>query len=41
MGVARDEYVLETYRELQEKLAIERGTEAGDLVFEPSTEDKP
>ena len=40
MGISRDEYVLETYRELQERHAMERGTVAGDLVFESSTGDE-
>ncbi|HSD48476.1 MAG TPA: class IV adenylate cyclase, partial [Actinomycetota bacterium] len=34
LGFCRDRYVLETYRELQERQARERGEEAGDLVFD-------
>jgi len=41
MGMSPDSYVLETYRELQEKQASERGTEAGDLVFDAPAEDEP
>jgi adenylate cyclase class 2 len=39
MGISRERYVLETYRELQEKNAMEHGIEAGDLVFDPPAED--
>jgi adenylate cyclase class 2 len=38
MGLSRERYVLETYRELQEKDARERGVEAGDLVFDATDE---
>ena len=38
MGIPRERYVLETYRELQEKDALERGVEAGDLVFDTTDE---
>ena len=41
MGVSRDRYVLETYRELQEKDARERGVPAGDLVFDAAGEGGP
>ncbi|HXV78128.1 MAG TPA: class IV adenylate cyclase [Candidatus Polarisedimenticolaceae bacterium] len=34
LGVAPDEYVLLTYRELHERDARERGVEPGDLVFD-------
>lgn len=40
MGMPRERYVLETYRELQEKHALEHGIEAGDLVFDSPTEDR-
>jgi len=40
MGRPRESYVLETYRELQEKHAMEHGIEAGDLVFDPPAEDR-
>jgi len=40
MGMPRERYVLETYRELQEKHAMEHGIEAGDLVFDPPAEDR-
>lgn len=40
MGMPRERYVLETYRELQEKHALEHGIEAGDLVFAPPSEDR-
>jgi adenylate cyclase class 2 len=40
MGMPRDRYVLETYRELQEKHALEHGIEAGDLVFDSPSEDR-
>lgn len=40
MGVGEERYVLATYRELQEREARERGVEAGDLVFEPGTQDR-
>jgi adenylate cyclase class 2 len=35
IGVHREDYVVETYRELQERYAAERGVEAGDMVFDP------
>jgi len=41
MGIPQERYVLETYRELQEKDARERGVEAGDLVFASPGEDGP
>jgi adenylate cyclase class 2 len=34
MGVGQDRYLVETYRELQERVARERGVEPGDLVFD-------
>ena len=40
MGMSPDRYVLETYRELQEKRAREHGTEAGDLVFDDPAGDE-
>ena len=41
LGVSQEQYVLETYRELQEKDAMERGVEAGDLVFDAAGEGGP
>lgn len=40
LGLGRERYVLETYRELQEREARERGTEAGDMVFDESGGDR-
>ncbi len=34
MGVGEERYVLETYRELHERAARDRGGHAGDLVFD-------
>ena len=36
MGMGEEQYVLLTYRDLQEQDAKERGAVAGDLVFDPS-----
>lgn len=36
MGVGEEQYLLLTYRDLQEQEAKARGTVAGDLVFEPA-----
>lgn len=36
LGVPPERWVLETYREIHERLARESGREAGDLVFDPA-----